>query len=288
MTRGGKYSWRCQACNNTRVRLARVLKDHPSIEKPPDIADAIIACKGEYGDDLVATCRATFTLTRTIESKVTMVGTGEFMDEVDLAAKYKDKPTRLAAIKKNTNTFYCSIGEVQLYEDMSYKSGQEKTASAKRTSEVLFDDINVQKVRPFKVKKEKAIQDATPLANGEKQPPPPKLLSDKQKATIAKMSTDLMALSQKLTETLEPLHSPIENVWVAFVPPYILAQADLAVAEMNNVLSALELALENASGNMKEIAQSVNDAKDKLKTSIRRATLQVSEAQGMSSEACMS
>jgi hypothetical protein len=288
MTTGGKYTYRCQACNSTRVRLARVLKEHPSIEKPPDLGDAIRACRSEYGDDLVATCRATFTVTRTIESKVTMAGTGIFMDESDLDAKYKDKPTRLAAIKRNTKTFYCEIGEVHLYEDMSYKSGQEKAASSKRTSEALIDDINIKKLKPSKVKKQQAIQDETPLAIGDKPPPPPKLLSEKQKKLIAKMSTDLACQSQKLTETLQPLYSPTENSWVAFVPPYILGQADLAFAEKNNVLSALELALENASGNMKQISQTVNDAKDKLKTSIRRATLQMSEAQEMSSEACMS
>ena len=51
--------------------------------------------------------------------KIVLMG---WMDEADLEAKYKTKPDRLAAIKKNTRTYWCDIGEVWLYEDMEYET----------------------------------------------------------------------------------------------------------------------------------------------------------------------
>ena len=106
----------------------------------------IVQCKGKYGEGLVATCRASSTVTAEVGVEVKMVGTGVFMDEEDLTEKYKGKPKRLAAILKNTDTYYDDRGEVLLYEDMTYQSSKVESSSIKRTNETVVDDINPQKV----------------------------------------------------------------------------------------------------------------------------------------------
>ena len=62
----------------------------------------------------------------TVESvdgfEVEFVGTGDFMDEADLREKYTSRAGRADEIIKNTNKIYCKNAEVELYEDMMYKS----------------------------------------------------------------------------------------------------------------------------------------------------------------------
>ena len=60
-----------------------------------------------------------------------------------------------------------------------------------------------------------------------------------------------------------------------------MIQSQLAMAEQANVSAALEVAIENLAGSMKELTQSVNASKEKLKDMVRRATLQIDEAQTM-------
>ena len=51
-----------------------------------------------------------------------MVGTGDWIDEDDMKAKYKNKPARLSSILRNCKRWYDPQGEVELLEDMAYQS----------------------------------------------------------------------------------------------------------------------------------------------------------------------
>ena len=72
-------------------------------------------------------------------SSVKFTGTGTFMDETDLNAKYAGQPQQLEAIKQNTRRLMCPIRRVLLFEDVSFTSTTEdqetRTEESKRQVE---------------------------------------------------------------------------------------------------------------------------------------------------------
>ena len=76
---------------------------------------------------------------KTNKTELKLVGTGDWLDEVELKGKYKHNPARAAAIIANTKTHWCDIGKVKLFQDMRYttQSADSETATTrqKRTIE---------------------------------------------------------------------------------------------------------------------------------------------------------
>ena len=282
-------SHRCKVCNSTKTRVRRTLKEHPSIEAESDRAaitidkEKVIAdCRLLYGADMLAQMRSSYTATSEESTNVEMVGTGMMLDLADLSHKYMDKPQRLAAILKNTKTFYCRISETLLYEDMEYKTITTSSASTKRTNEVTVD------LNPAKIKKAKAPKDPAapqPAAASQKaespDEPPKKPLTEKQKVALGKHVLDLAKHADKLAEVVEPLEKPDENDWVAHVPLYVLNKSRLALAQKEAVTSSLELAMANSDGVMKDLIKSANDCKTELKEMHRKGLVQCEEAKNV-------
>ena len=104
--------------------------------------------------------RQQYTATYEVSSKVQMMGNGTFLDEEDLKEKYKSKPLRLAAIMKNTQTFFYTTSEPLLYEDMEYTSNRTDSAAAKRTLETVVTSKE-SKIKP--PKKHKPESPPTPI-----------------------------------------------------------------------------------------------------------------------------
>ena len=279
-------SHRCKVCNSTKSRVRRTLKEHPSI--PHDAATSIdkekvIAdCRLLYGADIIAQVRASYSTISEESSQVEMVGTGMMLDLGDLSDKYKDKPQRLAAILKNTKTFYCTISETLLYEDMQYKTITTSSASTKRKNEVTVD-LNPAKIKKAKAPKEPAAPQPAAASQEAESPdaPPKKPLTDKQKVALGKHVLDLAKHADKLAEVVEPLEKPDENDWVAHVPLYVLNKSRLALAQKEAVTSSLELAMANSDGVMKDLIKSANDCKTELKEMHRKGLVQCEEAKNV-------
>ena len=45
---------------------------------------------------------------------------GDYMDEYDLAEKYKNKPEYIESIKNNARKYYCPVKQVWMYCDPRY------------------------------------------------------------------------------------------------------------------------------------------------------------------------
>ena len=230
----GHRSFRCRPCNGGRVRVGRMLRVHPSIEDLSDSADKASMVKDAkklYGNSLVAHMRSKVTKTDESSLTVSMIGNGNFMDLEDLQAKYEKKPNKLAAVIKNTSTFWDPVSESLLYEDMSYSSNRVDCASRKRQNETVLDDINPKKIKAVGKPKADKATDAEP--NGKKAAEPNnKPLSPKQCEALSKTITVVSALVQKLQTTVQPLEDPA-NTWVQHVPKYVGDGAQLAVAHAN-------------------------------------------------------
>ena len=161
---GEVCSWRCVGCNRGRQRVRDALKRHPSIEDmASEVTDKVVIsqkAKDLYGEDLVAFLRQQYSATYEVSNKVQMMGNGTFLDEEDLKEKYKSKPLRLAAIMKNTQTFFYTTSEPLLYEDMEYTSNRTDSAAAKRTLETVVTSKE-SKIKP--PKKHKPESPPTPI-----------------------------------------------------------------------------------------------------------------------------
>jgi len=108
-----------------------------------------------FGGDLAKLMTSAIEETKVAKVEVELVGNGHFIDDYDLEEKYKNKPARLAAIKKNGRKVFDSVSECWLTEDMEYKSStsasQTHTKGIKRTGEV---EERVKKAKAPKVQKE--------------------------------------------------------------------------------------------------------------------------------------
>ena len=283
-------SWRCRACNSARVRCSRVLERHPSIEtmgaEAQDLVQVALKCKHLYGDDLVVALRGHYQVTYTASSSLEMIGTGNWLDEDDLNDKYKNKPARLAAIKKNTETYFCTKGEVLLYEDMIYQSVRVDATSAKRE---MSSTAEVNKtVKKARAKKEldvdesalleaKAIAKAKGKGKGKAEDKERKPLTDQQKTKLEKAKTDMNTLADAVADATKELSQ--EHGWAQHVPAYIKKGLDLAKIAHVSAMGNIELALgNNQVEKMSDLFQEISAVKSKFKEAQRRALVQMEEA----------
>jgi hypothetical protein len=171
------------------------------------------------------------------------VGTGEFLDQEDLEEKYKTKPQRSAAILKNAKTFWCSISETLLYEDMAYKSNRTDKAKATRAMEtnVLARES---KLRPPKRPKTDAPNADGLPTQGNIEPPKkePKPMTSAQETAITKKIADLEKLKGTFDEKTNCLKSKEE--WMKFVPSYVHDRAEVARAQVDMVCPSITKASE--------------------------------------------
>ena len=120
-----------------------MLKEHPNWALKPVAKDKLIKdAKQIYGDDLVGAVSSHITEEQEQSTEVAFVGNGLFLDKDDLEDKDKNKQKRLAAILKNTETYWDPVSECLLYEDMTYVSSNKDQASSKRKASTEIEDIN--------------------------------------------------------------------------------------------------------------------------------------------------
>ena len=120
-------SLRCKACHNLKSRINRLLSHYGSLAEDwtkvteNERKEFYQKYKELAGSDLLTRLQETVTESKRTNSAVSFEGTGDFLDEIDLEEKYKNKPDQLTAIKANTRTYFCPIRQVQLFEDVKYK-----------------------------------------------------------------------------------------------------------------------------------------------------------------------
>ena len=72
------------------------------------------------------------------EHFVSLEGNGNWIDEEDLELKYKTKPTKLLAIRKNAQQWYDPQSETTLFEDMEFTSSYNNTNTDRTTAKRTF------------------------------------------------------------------------------------------------------------------------------------------------------
>ena len=98
-----------------------------------DTSAFVTKAKNAYGKDLMKMLEDEMTETNTVVAFASLTGTGQFLDEEELRAKYADKQQRLNGILKNARRIVCPVSEIEMIEDMAYQSTQGN--NRKRTAE---------------------------------------------------------------------------------------------------------------------------------------------------------
>lgn len=273
---GSIRSFKCKPCNKARYRCERVLREHPSIEamasEAADKNSISAKCHELFGQDLVAKLRREYTVSTTATASITMEGTGEFLDEDDLKQKYEHKPQKLEAIKKNTKRFYDEVGEVQLFEDMTYKSIRTDTVSASRTVTATVDEKE-EKIKPKAKAKKEAKEEPNKDSNDKAQP-----LTDKQVERLRKLLEGLTKTYDTLIQAEEPLGNP-DNAWVQFVPEFVKAKVALVKSKRDVIISGCQCAVEQT--DLKDLVAKIAETNKEMKDITRRLLLQIDDAKSL-------
>jgi hypothetical protein len=77
--------------------------------------DFVVRAKNLFGDKLKAALCAVTSTKRTATTSTTFRNPGRYLDEVELAAEFKDRPEQLSAIVRNADKIQCPVREVTLY-----------------------------------------------------------------------------------------------------------------------------------------------------------------------------
>ena len=240
----------------------------------PDNAGFIEKCTNLYGDDLDRFIKSQFTESNTEENNVKLTGNGSWMDEEDIREKYEKKPQRLAAILKNAARWTCPDGEVELIQDMSYKTAYEhnqlnklKHERSMETKEILKKAKEPKVVTSVEtVKKE---EDAREKQNEPKPFTPPQLATlTKGKASIEKAVEDLIkSRDEANTKDL-----------MADMPKYMTPNVEQTLAAASVLVSELEVLLEALKGPYKPMCTRIVDSKKELIETRKRLQMFMGDA----------
>jgi hypothetical protein len=267
---------RCTCCNQLQSRVLRVLegKQEYMLDWQELTADAkqdfYNKCKDSYGTDLAAELE--FVVEERVQEKVmkTFSGNGVWVDEADLDAKYKDKPQQLAAIKDNAKSFFDSIRQVKLFEDLEYRSAatsvQEYFKEQKRKWEAT-QDIKVSKPKKVKVEKPAELtEDDKPIS------PSAIKLMQKLETRVAELAVKAMSLKTEIENDVK-----IKEL----VPSYVMQRANITSLQVGEKLAACTILREAGRGasHAKRLVDELKELKEKFENNIKSLEYQKGEAE---------
>ena len=218
----------------------------------------MVAAAHLFGDQLQKLVQTTLDEHRVHKATTNFSGLGKFMDEVDLAEKYKNKPEQLKNIMENAPKYFCPIRKVTLRSDPEYSLLQSDLVEQTRKSGRVVEEED--KIRPAKKAKakSKALAVAEAVADGVVSAAVP-TLKQGQLNRLAKLMTKIVKASEGLAETETHL---TEQQLEELLPPFLLPRCKKIVALATSTVASLEMAIDAKKGTF---ATLFNDADDCFK-----------------------
>ena len=216
------------------------------------------------GDNLKAAIKETISESHSEKEMEAFIKDGKFLDKEDMTKKYEGKPEQLESIFANTKRFHCDVRDVLLYEDPEYmstkRSSKESSKDSKReiTSERDMKPAKVPKVR-------------------EENREPETLTKGQVKMLTEHVETLTDGVEKHLKVLLEEAGQ--EGIAAMIAPP-VLQKLKLAIASINAQRTAIELAVENKSGDVPNILKDLKQANSEAANTIKimKAQLLVAKA----------
>ena len=256
----GNHSFRCGDCNSLKSRLQRLFQksnlggEFRALDK--EKKQAFYRDNHEkVGTDLTASVEEIVSRTVKHEESVAFLGTGEFIDEVDLRLKYTTKPGRAEKIMENSRCIYDHIAATKLYEDMKYVSQVQQKDTA-----VDSHELNLSQDRKLK------------RTGGEKKPKAKKEAEEGEEgAAAAEISPAQKVMLQKMVEALSASKLVVEDklkevaLLSEYVSPAIVTKASALAHELDAVIASITMTLEDNAGDLAEIKEKSGDLKSQAK-----------------------
>ena len=268
---------RCAACRATAVRISRVSKQHEELfgkwdaSKLDNKIEFYNAAKELYGDKLLNFMECSITEETTETDKVQLVGTGEYLDQTDLAERYKAKPERLEALLRNAKRFTCQIAETEMIEDMTYVSSTTRAREHRKTTK---RQINV--TEKIKAKKLKVVKAETENVDPSSATPLSEAQGKQANNMIETFSTNL----KKFDEAFGPIiATDAVPAWVAFLPPYLVPRSKAVRVNVQSFLQELAMAKTDGCVSFGDIKRKSATLKKELHEQIKKVKLQSEAAQ---------
>jgi len=190
---------RCFDCNPLRQRLARLNKEMHSTQGDlfstvEERANFYLEHRGKLPADLKVVVVNSISQTQSRSRELQLVGTGTYLDEIDLKEKYKLKPGYAEKIMQRTFNFKHVLTDAKMYEDMEYQSKATQTTKRELNEEINMSQTEVPK-RAKKAKTDKITDKenkAPALGDGATADKPFTVAQNKQVAKIAEGYTGMI------------------------------------------------------------------------------------------------
>ena len=262
---------RCRKCHNLRARIDRVtakrgeLAEDWTAVSETEKQKFFKECSDLAGNELLMKMQETIVHSSVKTSSVKFTGTGTFMDETDLNAKYAGKPQQLEAIKQNTRRLMCPIRRVVMFEDVSFTSATEdqETRTEERKRKVEFTP-NTPKPEP---KKRGRATDPT------KDETDPKLKCHEKK-NITKKVEALNTIKLNLKDGVAKARSLQE-----YVPAYVTEHAGKVLDTIEQAMSMGNDAVGSSAGEMENIMTCLQNAQEEGNVDVTRLKFHTDEAE---------
>ena len=250
---GKKGFYRCVMCNRLSSRIYRAQGKVDWVSKEAR-KEFFLQHSTLTGKDLRKELVNTTTQVEKETSKVDADEDVEWLDEVDLKAKYENKPDQLKAILSTAETRTHPTRKVTLYADITFKTKSSKSHEFQAEAKRQCTSLEVIK-GPKKIKKEEGDDGGAAAAPTQNKP-----LSNPQRARLTK-------LEQKMGQIWEQWTSLKDNTddvaLKPFLPQPLLAAATKAMAEVDACIAEVPVVLSEAwVGDFKAVHARVSAAVD--------------------------
>ena len=280
---------RCNDCQRDATNLCRAIKSlgvekserwQKALESGAVDRDEFLAkAKGKLPKDIAKAVCSYVEETTTNECSVQMVGTGVFLDEEDLDNKYKAKPKRLAAIKRNAERVWCPTGEVELFEGMTYVSTEKNLR--KRTVTEGHRCEGEAKLKKAKVERPKPVKAETTATGVD--PPEPKDITEPQKKKAEKW---VIIYEKELSALKLTLEECDKADWKEYIPAYVLRKSQASIAKLDAHHIAVQNVIhEGRSVDFKKNEADHKDISNEIKAAKRALGVHIDEAKTALQEA---
>lgn len=237
---------RCGQCNRLNTRIRKQLTKNPELQdswqqlSKTEKHEFFLKNHSALGDNLKLLINECVTHSHETTSAADFGYTSEWLDEVDLAERFKNKPGQLEAIKANAQSFTCSVRGVALFEVKTYRAGSMDTTTATKKRDVAMSTASQLKAVAGAPRAKREARETT--------------ISDAQVAKIEKILGEATTAAKNVDAFLEANKADKD------MPAILFENLVLKVANVMESIASGKLVLELKRGKTSEVINSIKES----------------------------
>ena len=231
-------------------------------------------------DDVRAACPAFVKESNTKSMEVELIGTGKFLDEIDLRAKYANRPVgTVEKLMKRTKSFTDPDTDLVMYEVMEYMRKTTKVEKRSREEHKSMESEFTDKP-PKRAKQPKEVEDKENMGGEnagkpEKKPKEQKPFTDKQVAALDKTSKAYSKMIEEITDTSKTID---DDGLQQFMPAHLATKLASHQKAVEVEMAELELVQHVGKGSLSQVNAACAAMKAATKVLLQRMGAAMEEA----------